>query len=559
MTALNFILPTGEQVSPGGPGKLVPSIGHDSAGEPFDQVMTRALSPSETQESNEPDASDAAPTVSEPKKSTLSSPSRRGRVQSRSAASEKTASPASEMDDSSVRPGKSKSIASASSNDAGKGGGNVATDPSAPNETRVVTALQSSVIQFVTAYSTGSLPLFPDATKPKDILDASGGLSSTAAAASGLDSVENMASGVGAKAGSSLVQLTSSQLEKGMKAVDPAGGKMDPGKPQSVSPSVDDSKNPQSSITTVKGDGKIKPGDFQPALGAMDATKGMEISAADLPAVETASAPVAHLPQNDASASPDSSVEMVMPAPSEARGMSAAKVYTTMKKPEKMNKVAGLTMKTEKVLPGGTDPATPENNLPVAEADPLPRISSRNGSATVVVGPSVKGPEQAETPTTDGVSASSTVDLRSRALDRMQDVMALHAMRLVDSQLDSLHVVIKPGAGLELSLEMRQHGDSIDARVVMQRGDFGHLSQHWPELQQRLEQRGIRLAPLTGGENSTTDGGANAFQQPRRELADRGAFLDPASVGFGPASSLIPSITSSTMAATAQRRWETWA
>ena len=137
--------------------------------------------------------------------------------------------------------------------------------------------------------------------------------------------------------------------------------------------------------------------------------------------------------------------------------------------------------------------------------------------------------------------------------------MALHAIRLVDSKLESVRVVIKPGADLQLSLDMRQRGDAIDARVVLQRGDFGHLNQHWPELQQRLEQRGIRLAPLAGSENSATDSGAKGFQQPQHEYANPDLVLASAFDGFVPASSSIPSTTPSTVSATALRGWETWA
>ena len=567
-------------MSPGEPRTVEPSIGHDLAGEPFDHVMARVLSPSETDEPGVSDVPDTASTVAERDANTISSPARRRRVQSRNATSEKPSSIAGETNDPSAQPGKNKSVSLISLHDAGKGRGDVATGSPATGETRIVAASHSAAIQFITAYLTSPFSLVPAATRQKDILDASGGLSPTTTAVSGPGSMGATVSRAGAETGFSpgqrdlnqigpLAQEAGAevisrlkpdgQIEKGMKAVDPAGGKMDSGNSQPVSPSVNDAKNPQSSTTTVKDDGKIKAGDFQPAPGVMDAAKGMEISAADLPTIENASAPVARSTQNVASTSPDLGVETMTPAPSETHGMSAAKVYTTMKKTEKMNKVAGLTVKTEKVLPVGTDSATPEHKLPVVEVDPVPRISPRNGPAMVVVGPSVKGPEQAEAPTADGVSASAAVDLRSRALDRTHDVLALHAMRLVDSQLDSLRVVIKPGAGMELSLEMRQHGDAIDARVVLQRGDFSHLSQHWPELQQRLEQRGIRLAPLTGGENSTTDGGANGFQPPRRELADQGAHLDTASVGLVPASSPIPSITSSTITVTAQRRWETWA
>ena len=141
-------------------------------------------------------------------------------------------------------------------------------------------------------------------------------------------------------------------------------------------------------------------------------------------------------------------------------------------------------------------------------------ISPRNGQAVIIIGPPTKGPEGVEVPAAAvGISATAALDLRARAFERAHDMVALHALRLVDSQSDTLHVVIKPGAGMQLSLELRQRGDAVDAQVVLQRGDFDALSQHWPELQQRLEQRGIRLAPLTGSENSATDASGQGFQK----------------------------------------------
>ena len=46
-------------------------------------------------------------------------------------------------------------------------------------------------------------------------------------------------------------------------------------------------------------------------------------------------------------------------------------------------------------------------------------------------------------------------DVRMRALDRTHDMVALHALRLVESKADVLSVMIKPAVGMELSLELR--------------------------------------------------------------------------------------------------------
>ena len=53
--------------------------------------------------------------------------------------------------------------------------------------------------------------------------------------------------------------------------------------------------------------------------------------------------------------------------------------------------------------------------------------------------------------------------------------MAVHAVRMVNTNLDSVQVVIKPGAGLQLSLEMRQRGhsgESVDQMIFQNPAKF---------------------------------------------------------------------------------------
>jgi hypothetical protein len=113
-------------------------------------------------------------------------------------------------------------------------------------------------------------------------------------------------------------------------------------------------------------------------------------------------------------------------------------------------------------------------------------------------------------------------------------MMALHSMRLVESKLDSMSVVIKPAVGTELSLELRQRNGSVEAQATLTRGDHQFLSDHWSELQQRLEQRGVKLAAL-GSETSFSANGNGQFQQnqaSREEAAQQAsAFAEFASIG----------------------------
>lgn len=116
--------------------------------------------------------------------------------------------------------------------------------------------------------------------------------------------------------------------------------------------------------------------------------------------------------------------------------------------------------------------------------------------------------------------ASLTDDHRVSSLERTHDLVTLHALRLREANSDSMQVVIKPGGGLELSLELRRHEGGIEARASMQAGDFNHLNRHWLDLQQRLEARGIRLAPLTCADQFLNSNPGHSQQQPGRAFQD---------------------------------------
>jgi hypothetical protein len=88
---------------------------------------------------------------------------------------------------------------------------------------------------------------------------------------------------------------------------------------------------------------------------------------------------------------------------------------------------------------------------------------------------------------------------------------------LRDCGADSLHVVIKPGSGLRLSLNLQMRGGSVAIQARLNHGDFDFLSRHWNELQQQFAARGIRLASLEQGEptlGSTPDECRNANLRP---------------------------------------------
>lgn len=192
-------------------------------------------------------------------------------------------------------------------------------------------------------------------------------------------------------------------------------------------------------------------------------------------------------------------------------GTGVATVDLPMKKSANTNKVAGLA---GKVLPGDAALPALEKVLPTPTLTGPVRVGD-GGSTDSNFNQPMSGPVAAVdfSATPAVVAVPAFMEARLRNLERTHDMVALHAVRLVESQTDTLSVVIKPGAGTELSLQLRQRDGGIEAHAVLQRGDFQLMNQHWPELQQRLEQRGIKLAPLGSETNFSTDNGSSFKQQ----------------------------------------------
>ncbi|HTR40583.1 MAG TPA: hypothetical protein VMH87_03130 [Pseudomonadales bacterium] len=249
-------------------------------------------------------------------------------------------------------------------------------------------------------------------------------------------------------------------------------------------------------------------------------------------------------PDNPASKEPDPDGNTVTPLPPDAHGTSIAKQEVAMKQAEKTNNIAG---QTEKVLPGGIISATKAN------ASSYLSSNSEQVTATAAANSSqADSSNAATTASLDAVDGSAMTDTRTRMLERTQEMVTVNAARLSDSGNSSMQVVIKPDAGTQLSLELRQQGGNVHVQAVLQQGDFGHLNQQWSDLQHRLGLKGIQLAPLTDDGSTAYNGGRETFQNkqsrttegvPEVRLADR-----PASM-----------FTVETAPATAHQGWETWA
>jgi hypothetical protein len=229
----------------------------------------------------------------------------------------------------------------------------------------------------------------------------------------------------------------------------------------------------------------------------------------------------------------------------EPNGTSIAKQDVAMKQAEKTNKIAG---QTEKVLPGNVVSAARESQSPGVSLNAQSFISTAAAGS-----PALNNIDGMSSLPSDSIAASAVVNARSNSLERTQDLMMVSATRLSDSGNNSMQVVIKPDAGTQLSLELRQQSGNVEVQATLQQGDFNHLNQQWPDLQQRLEERGIRLSSLTdegatGGSNTGSETFENKQNQ-ASEVVPELTLMDAPAGMFTPE----PAQTS------AHRGWETWA
>jgi|GEM_PF-4953859 hypothetical protein len=239
----------------------------------------------------------------------------------------------------------------------------------------------------------------------------------------------------------------------------------------------------------------------------------------------------------------------------EVAGTSSAKYASPMQKAEKVKQSAGSN----------------EQNLPVndstAAVRPAPRPAFEPAQAARVDRTDARlDPQmsfQAVTSSTETQTASITLAsiTSARTLERTQDLIALHAFRLRDFGTESMQVIIKPDQNLHLSLNVQMRDGAVEVTANLQKGDFELLNRHWAELQQQLESRGIRLAPLSQSENHANNNSSqssnNSFSQhSRREQSEEKPARTGAFAEFALTSVLVPKRTNKV---TSPRGWESWA
>ena len=234
-------------------------------------------------------------------------------------------------------------------------------------------------------------------------------------------------------------------------------------------------------------------------------------------------------------------------------GTGVASTVPEMKNSDKVDFFAGLTGQKLPEAGPARSVAAALSSLPEFPAHASGKFSSEFAAPFAGAGTGSSSVSSAEATTQMNVLAlPSLTEARLNTVERAHDLVSLHALRLVETRADAMSVVLKPGAGTELSLELRQRNGVIEASAVLAQGDYQLLNQHWADLQARLELRGIKLGPL-GGEAGFNSGGGNFSQQrsPARdeETESAAAFAEFAALAGGASARRMPAL----------RGWESWA
>ncbi len=158
-------------------------------------------------------------------------------------------------------------------------------------------------------------------------------------------------------------------------------------------------------------------------------------------------------------------------------------------------------------------------------------------------------------------SSSHVSAPEAQLVEQAQRLMTAEAVQLRQSGVDSLRVVIRPDTSLQLTLHLHQRESGIEVQARLDHGDYGLLSRHWNFLQQQLDLRGIRLAPLLHSE-SFSGGGHQARHQLSQSDGQPAGEEDAWAgkmVASTPGSQPPGRVAVASVSATARRHWESWA
>jgi hypothetical protein len=212
---------------------------------------------------------------------------------------------------------------------------------------------------------------------------------------------------------------------------------------------------------------------------------------------------------------PPSQVTTLEPAPGpapRADGMSAALHRNTMQTAREVDENACRTEQILPVLKAAADSPRPVEQARKSSATAADCIAvSPAAAAEAVVMMSNRPAGHASLAQTE---TSSTLPTPGQAVERAVENAVVG---LQHANATSLAVVLKPDGNTEISLHLKlQHGH-FEAFAVLERGDFKSLDSEWGQLQGRLADHGIRLAPLASNLPRTATFAGGQFSSPKQQ------------------------------------------
>lgn len=189
----------------------------------------------------------------------------------------------------------------------------------------------------------------------------------------------------------------------------------------------------------------------------------------------------------------------------------------------------------------GYDGVDSEQSLPASE-------SSDPADTTMVQALNAQESSSSLEEIVEKVEASGMSEL----LERTERLISVASAQVRQTDASSVSLTLKPEAGVELSLQLRLRNGSVEAQAQVSAGEFTALQSEWPQLQERLAQQGIHLAPLEQSQNSANPGNAgHRWKPPQREA------LEPRS--FPIAVSTTQQTAANTQNQSRHDGWEVWA
>jgi hypothetical protein len=168
----------------------------------------------------------------------------------------------------------------------------------------------------------------------------------------------------------------------------------------------------------------------------------------------------------------------------------------------------------EQNLPANGDVLTAENSGDTATSFEVLSVQQQTGT------------EPLSTETTQGASALPERETSVETVERLQRTFGDEVVRVKHNSEKSVSVVLRPQPGVQVTLHLELLQGRVQASAELQEGSWAALSSDWANLQKRLEDQGISLAPLEASVGAGTD----SYQQGQRPAPQMTAFENAPSI-----------------------------